>query len=81
MILFGFLLGHFTRIALASTPMTFGSHAGTEGDLFCVIGFIVPGLIALWFDRQGPMQTMGTLLTTASVVRLSLVVIGMEIVA
>lgn len=79
MILFGFLLGHFVRALLAKTYVAEGSPAGMEAGLFCVIGFIVPGLIALWFDRQGPAQTLGTLLTTASVVRLALVVIGMEV--
>lgn len=81
MILFGFLLGHLARTVLANVYATESSHAGMEPGLFCVIGFIVPGLIALWFDRQGSMQTLGTLLTTASVVRLALVVIGMEVVA
>ncbi len=81
MILFGFLLGHLARTVLANVDVAESSHAGVEPGLFCVIGFIIPGLIALWFDRQGPMQTLGTLLTTASVVRLALVVIGMEVVA
>lgn len=81
MILFGFLLGHFARAVLANVYVAESSHTGMEPGLFCVIGFIIPGLIALWFDRQGPLQTLGTLLTTASVVRLAIVVIGMEVVA
>ncbi len=78
-ILFGFVLAHFARAAVAATCLARDSHATGEAGLFCVIGFIIPGLIALWFDRQGLLQTTGTLLATASVVRLALIVIGMEV--
>ena len=79
MILFGFVLGHLARTAMAATSLADDSHAMGEAGLFCVIGFIIPGLIALWFDRQGFLQTLGTLLATASVVRLVLIVIGVEV--
>lgn len=38
-----------------------------------VIGYIVPGLIAIWLDRQGVVPTLAALLTSAVVVRLLLI--------
>ena len=59
-----------------------GDILGTEipGTNVGVIGFIIPGLIALWFDRQGVAETMGSLATSAVVVRLVLILIGTEMV-
>jgi gamma-polyglutamate biosynthesis protein CapC len=44
-----------------------------QGSDYTVIGYIVPGLIAIWFDRQGLLDTCASLLTAAVVVRLLLV--------
>ena len=74
MLLVGFLVGSVTRGALHGLTIHGGMPAGT----FQVIGFIVPGLIALWCDRQGSAETIGSLATSAAVVRLSLIVLGME---
>jgi poly-gamma-glutamate biosynthesis protein PgsC/CapC len=41
-----------------------------------VIGYIIPGLIALWFNRQGIMQTLSALIITSVLVRLTLIVIA-----
>jgi poly-gamma-glutamate biosynthesis protein PgsC/CapC len=38
-----------------------------------VIGYIIPGLIALWFNRQGVMQTLSALAVTSVLVRLTLI--------
>ncbi len=38
-----------------------------------VIGYIVPGLIAIWLDRQGVVPTLAALLTSAVLVRLVLI--------
>jgi poly-gamma-glutamate biosynthesis protein PgsC/CapC len=38
-----------------------------------VIGYIVPGLIAIWLDRQGVVPTLAALVTSAVVVRLVLI--------
>jgi poly-gamma-glutamate biosynthesis protein PgsC/CapC len=38
-----------------------------------VIGYIIPGLIALWFNRQGIMQTLSALVVTSVLVRLVLI--------
>jgi poly-gamma-glutamate biosynthesis protein PgsC/CapC len=43
-----------------------------------VIGYIIPGLIAIWFDRQGILQTLCGLAVTAVLVRLALIVIMPE---
>ncbi|MGX5913740.1 poly-gamma-glutamate biosynthesis protein PgsC [Aliidiomarina sp. Khilg15.8] len=40
-----------------------------------IIGYIIPGLIAIWFDRQGVLQTICGLAVTAVLVRLTLIVI------
>ena len=40
-----------------------------------VIGYIIPGLIALWFHRQGVLQTLSALAITSVLVRLTLIVI------
>jgi hypothetical protein len=44
-----------------------------------VVGFIIPGLIAIWFDKQGVVETVSALLTASVVVRLLLILItGLE---
>jgi poly-gamma-glutamate biosynthesis protein PgsC/CapC len=79
MLLFGFMVG----AAIRATPVLAASGSVTAGDGVdpCVIGFIIPGLIALWFDRQGVVQTCSVLVITSVVVRLALVLLGMEMVA
>ena len=77
MILVGFLLGTLVRMVplwtgQAGTPTTFT-------NCFAVIGFILPGLIALWIDRQGLIETIAPLVTSSVVVRLVLILVGMEV--
>ncbi|MEN9577153.1 MAG: hypothetical protein RJA70_162 [Pseudomonadota bacterium] len=49
------------------------------GDLH-VVGFIIPGLIAIWLDRQGVVETLASAITAASLVRLVLVLtVGSEL--
>ena len=40
------------------------------------IGFLVPGLIASWMDRQGFAVTLGSMITVAILARLALLLIG-----
>ncbi|RUO33155.1 poly-gamma-glutamate biosynthesis protein PgsC [Aliidiomarina soli] len=40
-----------------------------------IIGYIIPGLIAIWFDRQGVLQTLCGLAVTAVLVRLALIIL------
>ena len=67
MILTGYLLGMAVRFLAVGN---FGLES-TEA----IIGFIIPGLIAIWMDRQGIVETV-TALTTASVItRLVLILV------
>jgi poly-gamma-glutamate biosynthesis protein PgsC/CapC len=43
---------------LSATPRT------AQATVIDAIGYLVPGLIALWFDRQGLIETVGTVLAT-----------------
>ena len=62
MILVGFLLGSMARHLVPTS----------DGEL-TVIGFIIPGLVAIWMDRQGVLQTLTSLAIVSVVVRLLLV--------
>jgi poly-gamma-glutamate biosynthesis protein PgsC/CapC len=74
MILVGYLLGVLVRnIVGASAALTGHSE-------YAVIGYIIPGLIAIWYDRQGVLETTSALLTAAVVVRLMLILfVGAEL--
>jgi poly-gamma-glutamate biosynthesis protein PgsC/CapC len=70
----------FSRLPEVSLEVPQGAQsplsAEPGGIEFGVIGFIVPGLIAIWLDRQGVLPTMAALLTSAVVVRLILVLVA-----
>ncbi len=67
-ILIGFIVGWATRM------LVFHNH--TVFDLqMQSIGYIVPGLIANWFERQGFWKTISTMMVAAVLVRLILMVI------
>ena len=69
MILFGYLLGMLTRHWL-----------GVWGQAFATIGFVIPGLIAIWIDRQSVPQTLASLVIVTGLVRLILVLtVGTEL--
>lgn len=65
-ILIGYLVGLAFRAWLNSQVTPF-----TEG---AIIGFIIPGLIAIWYQRQGVLETTLSLVTAAILVRMVLVV-------
>jgi poly-gamma-glutamate biosynthesis protein PgsC/CapC len=65
MILFGYLAG-----------MLVSQYTSQQSSGFEVIGYIIPGLIALWMDRQGIVQTLSSLTIVTVIVRLVLVVTG-----
>jgi hypothetical protein len=72
MILVGYLVGMAFRWG--------GGWLGAIDVELQVIGFIIPGLIALWLERQGIVETLGALLTASVVVRLILILfIGSEL--
>ena len=61
-LLVGFLLGILYATLVAE-------HAHTPIQ---AIGFVVPGLIASWMDRQGVVVTLGSLMAVAIIARLIL---------
>jgi len=74
MILVGYLVGAAFRM-LAGAPL----ENVAEADV-ALIGYIIPGLIAIWMDRQGLIETLGSLITASVVVRLILVIfVGSEL--
>lgn len=84
MILVGYAAGVLLNTALAAAlesaaepalvPGQAAEAAAASRDLIeaGVIGYIVPGLIAIWLDRQGVVPTLAALFTSAVVVRLVL---------
>ena len=47
-----------------------------------VVGYIIPGLVAIWMDRQGVLQTLGALTICSVLVRLVLLVlVGSDLIA
>ncbi len=68
MILVGFLVGSLVRhhvefeVASYSVDLT-------------VVGYIIPGLIAIWLDRQGVVETVSTLLVASVLVRMCLILL------
>lgn len=85
MILFGYLTGSILDMSLGgvlSFPMGGAGESGsTQFKYFelSVIGYIIPGLIAIWFERQGVVKTLVGLVVSAVLVRLILVLIMPDI--
>jgi poly-gamma-glutamate biosynthesis protein PgsC/CapC len=73
MIIVGYLIAMLVRWGT-------GNYAHMQGTELQVIGFIIPGLIAIWLDRQGIVETLAALVTASVMVRLILVVVGAELV-
>ena len=68
MVLTGYLVG----LALRQLAMGYDGPLDAPLDL---IGYIIPGLIAIWLDRQGVTETLSSLITISAVVRLLLVLL------
>jgi gamma-polyglutamate biosynthesis protein CapC len=82
MVLVGYLVGAAVGgIATLWGPLLprgfgFGqAFSATGGPVYETIGFIIPGLIAIWFERQGVVATLCSLLAGAVLVRLMLIVV------
>lgn len=89
-ILSGYVIGALLELTLgglftfpADPGVTQGNAAGAAATStvptvrfveLSVVGYIIPGLIAIWFDRQGVVQTLAGLVLTAVLVRLTLIV-------
>lgn len=66
---------------LAAAPMPATADLAAAGRQVIeagVIGYIVPGLIAIWLDRQGVVPTLAALVTSAIIVRLVLILVVPE---
>ena len=77
MILTGFLLG----LGIEALPESLFSSLAANGPVADVevIGYIIPGHIGSWIDRQGLNETIRVLLTSSVVVRLILILLGVEL--
>ena len=68
-VLFGFVFGALSReffvLQIRGVPLEFQT-----------IGFVIPGLIANWMERQGVVQTLCVMITTAVLVRLLLMLLN-----
>jgi len=68
MILVGFALGALIR--------SFGSLELPMATIdLTIIGYIIPGLIAIWIDRQGLVESFSALITASVIVRMCLLLI------
>ncbi|MBM4404501.1 MAG: poly-gamma-glutamate biosynthesis protein PgsC [Candidatus Cloacimonetes bacterium] len=67
-ILVGFIIGLLSRIIIINGVTLVELQMQS-------IGYIVPGLIANWFERQGFIKTISTMLIAAILVRLILMVV------
>lgn len=67
-VLIGFLLGYVSR----QLPLI---AAYEEGIALQAIGFIIPGLIAYWMERQGVIETVTTMIMAGFLVRLFVIVL------
>ncbi|HSC86621.1 MAG TPA: poly-gamma-glutamate biosynthesis protein PgsC [Polyangiaceae bacterium] len=48
---------------------------GFEPGAHAVVGFIIPGLVAIWMDRQGVFETLGALSVCSAFTRLVLLAV------
>ncbi len=72
-ILFGYTMGYALRI-LAGDALSLGPE-------YDVIGYIIPGLIAIWILRQGIIETFASIMVVSIVCRLVItVVLGEELI-
>lgn len=69
-ILFGFIFGYILRNYL-STSIFEVADIRLEA-----IGYIIPGLIANWMERQGILRTLAAVTIASVVVRLAVMIIG-----
>jgi poly-gamma-glutamate biosynthesis protein PgsC/CapC len=79
-------IGYLVRGVMAtipfetSDPLVRLSEMSGAPAQFSVIGYVIPGLIAIWMDRQGVIETLSALVASAVVVRLVLMLVfGLEL--
>jgi poly-gamma-glutamate biosynthesis protein PgsC/CapC len=67
-VVFGFFYGLLTRHLLVALPVP-------ELAELTAVGYIVPGLLAYWMDRQGVLVTISVMIIASVPVRLLLIVL------
>lgn len=67
-ILIGYLIGYATKL-FPPIPL-----AQNYIDI-STIGFVIPGLIAYWFNRQGILETLSAMIIVSVLVRLIIIVV------
>ena len=79
-------IGYLVRGLMETIPFYTSDSLARLSELsgapaeFSVIGYVIPGLIAIWMDRQGVVETLSALVTSAVVVRLVLMLVfGLEL--
>jgi len=68
-ILIGFILGWVSRSIVISNRTILDLQMQS-------IGYIIPGLIANWFERQGFVKTLSAMIIAAVVVRITIIIIS-----
>jgi poly-gamma-glutamate biosynthesis protein PgsC/CapC len=71
----GFAIAAVLRCVISTVQ---GESPDLQTDGITVIGFVIPGLIALWFGRTGLVQTVSPLIVATSLVHLVLVLFSFE---
>ena len=89
-IIVGFAIGSLLRSAFASIAVATTTNVTASASIafaneptglmagVTVIGFVIPGLIALWIERTGILETLSPMMVASCLVRLVLVALGME---
>ena len=73
-ILLGYLVGGLSGVVLQRAFPQLHLQ-GMDGLADPVVGYIIPGLIAIWMDRQGVVETVGALTICSVIVRLCLILL------
>jgi poly-gamma-glutamate biosynthesis protein PgsC/CapC len=89
MILIGFLIGSALDVSLggvATYARSTGPDLAADPENYAyleltVVGYIIPGLIAIWFARQGVMRTLVGLFLCVVLTRLTLIVVIPDVLA
>jgi gamma-polyglutamate biosynthesis protein CapC len=71
-VLIGFVFGWVVKNALTFSFPPYSLHLAS-------IGYIIPGLIANWMERQGAVRTLAVMLIAAVIVRLVLMLVSGEV--
>jgi poly-gamma-glutamate biosynthesis protein PgsC/CapC len=75
MILVGYVIGMSLGSLVLGAPIEPTRQNLANSSDVAVIGYIIPGLIGIWIDRQGLIETISVLITASIVVRLLLILV------